>query len=245
MKTYLVISDLHCPFQHPAAFDFLNNLKKYYKPDIVVCIGDEIDAYAFSRFDKDPEMSSPADELARAVASLKTLYKIFPKVYVCESNHTLRPWKKAKAAGIPERMVKSYRDVLQAPDDWVWAHAHAFDNDVWRAITAGYNEKFSSDAIVFMHGDGYSGKGAATDAAEKNRANTVMGHTHSYPGLSYCGNQFGAIWGLNVGCLIDVQSPAFSYAKRNKNFPVIGTGVLIEGKPVFVPLEKQNLNPSA
>ena len=37
----LVISDMHVPFHHPDAFDFLRALKKKYKPDRIVCIGDE------------------------------------------------------------------------------------------------------------------------------------------------------------------------------------------------------------
>jgi predicted phosphodiesterase len=43
-KSVLVISDLHIPYHHPQAFDFLQALKTKYKPDHIVNIGDELDA---------------------------------------------------------------------------------------------------------------------------------------------------------------------------------------------------------
>ena len=39
----LCISDLHMPFHHPKAFQFLRALKDKYKPTFVVCMGDEAD----------------------------------------------------------------------------------------------------------------------------------------------------------------------------------------------------------
>ena len=45
-KSVLVISDLHIPYHHPDAFKFLAALKKKYKPDLVVNIGDEIDQHS-------------------------------------------------------------------------------------------------------------------------------------------------------------------------------------------------------
>lgn len=62
----LTVSDLHCPWQHPDAFDFLADLARRYKPDKVVVLGDEIDAQAFSRFPRNPDMHSPGHEIDAA-----------------------------------------------------------------------------------------------------------------------------------------------------------------------------------
>jgi hypothetical protein len=51
----LVIPDLHCPFEHPDALEFLRAVKKRFMPSVFVCLGDEIDAHAFSRYPKDPD----------------------------------------------------------------------------------------------------------------------------------------------------------------------------------------------
>ena len=45
-KSILVISDLHTPYEHPDVVPFLTAIKAKYKPDTVVCIGDEIDYHA-------------------------------------------------------------------------------------------------------------------------------------------------------------------------------------------------------
>jgi predicted phosphodiesterase len=62
-KSVLVISDLHIPYHHPDAFEFLKTLKKKYKPDLVVNIGDEIDQHSFSFHNHHPDLKSPGDEL--------------------------------------------------------------------------------------------------------------------------------------------------------------------------------------
>mgnify|MGYP003679021094 CR=1 FL=1 len=45
-KSILCISDLHIPYHHPQAFDFLKALKKKINPDLIVCGGDELDKHA-------------------------------------------------------------------------------------------------------------------------------------------------------------------------------------------------------
>ena len=47
-KRILVISDLHIPYHRPDSFEFLKEIKKQYKPDTIVNIGDEIDCRAVS-----------------------------------------------------------------------------------------------------------------------------------------------------------------------------------------------------
>ena len=43
---------------------------------------------------------------------------------------------------------------------------------------------------------------------------------------------------LKVGCLINMKSLAFEYNKLQKSRPVIGTGVIIDGLPKLIPMEK-------
>ena len=51
----LVISDCHFPFAHPDWHEYLSKLKKIYKPDHVIQIGDEADV----RADRNSGMPSP------------------------------------------------------------------------------------------------------------------------------------------------------------------------------------------
>lgn len=76
----LIISDLHCPWQHPDAFDFLRALKKKIKPQFVLNLGDEADAHALSFHETNPDLPSAGDELSLAKTELHELEKIFPEM---------------------------------------------------------------------------------------------------------------------------------------------------------------------
>lgn len=216
MRT-LVISDFHAPFGHPGAVDFLSKLRREVKPDEVVCIGDEHDAHGWSRHQRSPDAPGQREELELARKQLAPLYKLFPKVKVCRSNHGERSFKAAARAGLPAEFIRSSKDVLAAPSGWDWAF------------------EWLVDGVVYAHGEGVSGKDGAMKLAERNRCSTVIGHLHSNGGIAYSAGAHDMIWAMAVGCLIDVSSIAFEYAKHGKR-PVLGTGYVIDGVPYFEPL---------
>ena len=75
-KKVLLISDLHIPYHHPESFDFLQALKKEYKPDFILCGGDETDAHALSMHSHDPDLDSAGKELVEAKKHIKELLNI-------------------------------------------------------------------------------------------------------------------------------------------------------------------------
>ena len=79
VKNILIISDIHLPFQHPQAFEFLEKVKKDVMPDHVISIGDVLDfgSVQCSR-PSDPYIDSPVFELEKAKKEIKTLEKLFP-----------------------------------------------------------------------------------------------------------------------------------------------------------------------
>lgn len=216
----LVISDMHLPYQHPGCLDFLADLKRRWKPERVVCIGDEVDFHRLSTHTQEPGLLSVGEEVREAVKLLRKLYVMFPEVMVCNSNHGSRLYKRAKDAGICSGWVKSLAELLEAPEGWAW-------RDFWDV-----------GGIHFRHGDGFSGKNAALIAAEKVRRNVAIGHVHTAAGVQYSGGHFGTVWGMSVGCLIDPAREAFGYAKFQASRPVLGTGYVLGGTtPIFLPLE--------
>lgn len=217
-ETVLAIGDLHCPFEHKDALDFLTTIKEEYSPTKVVCMGDEIDAYALSSYIHDPDGMSSGQENDLAIKKLKDYYKLFPEVMVCTSNHTVRPFKRAFESGIPKRFLKSYGESLEAPVTWQW-------KDHWMI-----------DEVVYEHGEGLSGEAAARNGAKGNMRSTVIGHVHSFAGISYLSTPEKLLFGFNVGCLIDVDSYAFTYGKHFKAKPIIGAGIIHKGVPTFIPM---------
>ncbi len=218
-EVVLAIPDLHIPFQHPDAFEFLKAVKKKYRPTQIVCLGDEIDSYAISDYNSDPDALSPGDEYDKSITKLKELYKIFPEALVCTSNHTARPFKKAVKAGIPARFLKSYRELLQAPSGWNWAF------------------KWEVGGIRYDHGENYpSGHTAPKLSCDVNRRSTVFGHLHSFGGITYVANDTEMLFGMNCGCLIDMETYAFHYSKKFRYKPTLGCGVVVRGVPHFIPM---------
>ena len=81
-KKILVISDMHIPYHHKDSIKFLKEIKKEFKPDTVINIGDSLDFHAISMHDSNPDLFSAGAELAEARKYVKiledmvTLYRV-------------------------------------------------------------------------------------------------------------------------------------------------------------------------
>lgn len=216
----LAIPDLQYPFAHKDHLDFLQAVKEQEKPNKIVNMGDEVDFHALGDYDHDPDGFSAGMELETAIKDLEKLYKVFPKVQVCVSNHTSRPYRRAFKFGIPSAFIKSYKEFLNAPKGWEWA------------------DNFEIDGVIYEHGDapGISGSMGALKAALKNMQSTCIGHLHSYAGIQWSANAKHLIFGFNTGCLIDKDAYAFKYGKNLKDKPILGAGIIEDGIPLFIPM---------
>ena len=97
----LIIPDLHFPYCHPDALDFLHKLKVKLQPTRIICGGDELDYHALSFHDSDPDLESSGRELVLALGYVDTLHELFPKMELLESNHGSMFYRKAKANNMP------------------------------------------------------------------------------------------------------------------------------------------------
>ena len=221
MSKVLVIPDIHFGSKdshHPDVYKFLAAVKKKFSPDKVVCLGDLADWNSINMHDKSPEEQGPAQELATIRKMVKPLFKMFPKIMICTSNHDDLPFRRASKFGIPMELLLDHRGILEAPKTWVWA-------DQWEI-----------DGVIFEHGTGFSGKDGALKAAMANMQNTCIGHLHSHAGIQFYANAKTLLFGFNAGCLINKDSSVFSYAKHIKAKPIIGCGLIISGVPQFIPM---------
>lgn len=218
-RRVLAIGDIHSPFEHRYYLDFLVETYQKWNCDTVVCMGDEADFHAFSKYTTDPNGHSPGRELELAVEHLKPYYEAFPVVQVCTSNHTIRPLKKGFEFGLPRELFKSYREFLQAPEGWTW------------------HNSIEIDGVLYHHGEGYSGALGHHKAALNAMKSTVIGHIHSHGGVAYIQTEFKRIFGLQTGCGVDIEAYAFAYGKNCAFKPTLGCGVILEGKEAyFIPM---------
>jgi len=218
-SSVLIISDQHIPYQHYDMIKFLRALKKKYKPDLVINMGDEADKHALSFHPTDSDLFSAGDELKETIKYLKGLYDLFPEMHIMESNHGSMVMRKAKANGIPLHYFKSYNDVYELPKTWKW------HNDKVTRLSNGQ--------------DVYTCHGKIKDSAKLSQQmamNVIQGHYHESFKIEFWSNPNNLFWGMNVGCLIDNNSMAFAYNKLFPKRPIIGTGVIINGYPRLEPM---------
>ncbi len=218
-RRILVISDLHCPYNHPDSVAFLKAIKAKYSPTRVILSGDEADFHNISFHDADPDLDSAGVELEKAIKALQPIYKLFPVAEVLESNHGSLVLRKAIANGLSKKFFKSPGEILGAPKGWTWH----FD------LVVGLPDRTT---CYFHHSKGVNAK----KNSQAMGSSFVQGHHHETFEISYWGNPNALLFGMTVGCLVDTKSLALAYNKNNLKRPVIGCAVIIDSKPVLIPM---------
>jgi hypothetical protein len=217
-KSILVISDLHSPYLHPDVVPFLAAVKKKYKPDVVICIGDEADFHDASFHESNPDLDSAGVELVKAIEGLRPIYKLFPKVTVVESNHGSMILRKAVVGKIPSKAIRSYNEILEAPKGWKWV----FDVIIKTAI----------GPIYFCHGK----TGTPGKLASQYGMSTCQGHFHEKAQITYISTPEKLMTDVHTGCLANDKSLALGYNKINPKRPIVSLVVYTNGTPQIVPM---------
>lgn len=215
-----IIGDTHEPYCHPDYAQFCLETFDRFHVDVVVHIGDLLDAHTISQHPKSPEALSPAEEFKQAKERLAKWYELFPEVKMCLGNHDERIVKAAASSNLPKMLVKTLPEAFDMPKGWE------------------ISDKFIIDGVLYEHGTGSSGANAHVTRALHNMMSTVIGHVHSYGGCQNWTNSEGKrMFGLQVGCGIDISKVAFSYAKSYPKKPTLGCGVVLGGTtPIFIPM---------
>lgn len=217
-----VFSDPHIPFNHPNYLQFCIDTFKQYGVGQVVCAGDLVDHHAISRFQSEPCAKGAYDELDMSIAEVAKYVKAFPKVKMCKGNHDAIPYRQAAAVGIGERYLKTFSELFNLPKTWE------------------IEEEFIINGVLYKHGINCMGKDGAINTAIQERMSTVIGHSHAFGGCKYSANKRDIIFGMNVGCGIDIDAYAFAYGKYDKNRPTLGCGIVFnDSNAIFVPMGRE------
>jgi len=166
-----------------------------------------------------PDNKSPGDELDAAIDALKPLHKAFPKMRLCESNHGSMLYRRAVAAGIPDKMLRRLDEIYKTPG-WSW-HDEIIDE-----IRPGV-------AVCFRHS---FGPNISTALPRQGGVCVVQGHHHGRLNVEYLETPSVRIFGMTVGCLIDKKALAFSYNRLQQSRPILGCGVIVRGMPIPIPM---------
>jgi hypothetical protein len=211
------------PYHHKDSHRFLSAIKKKYldQKSLIINLGDEIDGNQISMHDKDPDMPfSPCKEFEESIKALKPFYKLFPKMYLCESNHGSLVYRRAKKFGIPLALIKSYQEILETPN-WEW------HEDILLTTNMG--------DVYICHGKtATSGK-----LAKEQGASAIQGHFHGKFQLLWFKTSTTERFDCYSGCLVDRDNLAFSYGKNHLPKPILGATLL--SKSGYPSLIKMNL----
>jgi len=205
-----IVGDTHLPFERPDYLNFCIEIFDRCKCKTIVHIGDLVDNNAISFHEHNPDGKSPADEMAEVDEHLKRWFGAFPEMYLCLGNHDRLPQRKALFNGIPNRLVRSFREIWNFPLGW-------HDDFSWEIF-----------GVRYLHGTGFSGQYAHIRAAENARQSCVIGHTHSTAAVNYLVSEKDRIFGMNVGSGIDRKQYAFHYGRDCLKKPVLACGVVTD-----------------
>ena len=221
----LIIGDSQIPFEHPQYADFCKAVHDKFKCKRVVHIGDILDCYNWSSYDKSPDAPSPTQEVRMVHKSFKRWGKLFPKVEAVVGNHDNRVRTRLKNAGFPEWSLpfeEVLRKVYQIPKGW------RLHDELTVTTPMG--------PVTFMHGDERGGSRVAGKTAQLFGGSVVRGHMHTKSYVHYHSLKRALIFDMVVGCGIDKKAVAFEYSKKDLLRPILSAGVICDGIPHIVPM---------
>lgn len=234
----IILPDSQAPFHHPRYIEFTQRVAKEFKCKKASHIGDLFDFRFLSSHSKRPDPDdplSPRDEYKRSIEFAKELFSKLPVEEICQSNHELRVWKRAKEQGLPSFLLKDYIEILKLPK-------------YVRVVNA---ISHYGGRVVLEHG--HRVKGSSWNAylahLNSNGVSTIIGHHSFSAGIIYKSNwsadkyKRAQRFFMNVGCLVDEHSWGMEWCKDFTNRMVMGCGVLTWDKkrklviPHFIPLD--------
>lgn len=220
-KRVLFISDTHIPYAVEGYLKFLKHLKEKFKPEIIIHGGDELDYHAISFHDSIGELFSSGHELDRSIIEIQEgLHKLFPKLYLLESNHGSLVFRKMLHHGIPIRHLKPLHELYETPL-WEW------HNRILLRTNKG--------KVAVSHGM----SGVAGAWSKLTGTSTVEFHFHTMHHITRYKVMDKETFSMHCGCLADQEKMAFSYAKSNMKEFINGTGgINARGEPILFPYYK-------
>lgn len=122
----LCISDMHLPYHHKDAMDFLRALDNYYNFDEILNVGDLYDHHRGSYHESEPDAYGEEEEYRLAMKAAHELQDIFPNMVITEGNHDAIPQRKLRTVGLPTSVLSDYNQMYGTESTWEWKKEHWF-----------------------------------------------------------------------------------------------------------------------
>lgn len=218
------IGDVHCPYQDERAVKMVLKFLKDYKPTHLYLIGDIIDFYGLSRFDKSPDrITVLGEEIDETVELLDRIRKTCPrsKIFFQDGNHEARldTWKckHPEVAALKQLTVPALLEL-----------------DKFNIKHTNYAGSWNHADMSINHGNVVRGKSGASayGELEKRYSSGISGHTHRMAAIHTTrgGKQYS--WYEN-GCLCETEPDYCTNPDWQQGFHVSS---VIDGKTFTTPM---------
>lgn len=240
MEKLILLGDTHFPFQDKQTIRLVLKFLKEWEPDKVCLMGDIVDCYAISRFDKNPKRAFKLlDEFKSAKKFLKEVRDNAPNADITflEGNHEARfvkyLWRKAPELAEDDELTIEHK--LGLKELGITHHS--------------YGEGVDIGDLYLTHGDLISKHSGWTAKAhyEKHGGSGACGHSHR--GGTYYKTKRGdtCVW-AETFCLCDLapeyvhnpdwcQGFSLVYFIRDRFFfqqvPIVDRRFVVEGKYIY------------
>lgn len=222
----VVLGDCHFPFADKRALNKVYALIERLQPQYTVQIGDVLDLFAFSRYGKSANHSTPASELKSGRREAENMWlsvgQAAPKTIKKQllGNHDARIYKKIEEK-LPELAgILGLDDIFQFKD----VTTAKSDKDILKL-------KFGATPVWFHHG--FLSKPG--DHVKFFGQNCVTGHSHRGHVL-YDHTYSKVLYDANCGYLGNPKAHVFNYGAVTKNKWTTGCLVIDDLGPRFVNL---------
>lgn len=210
MKHAVCFGDTHYPFHDARALKVIAKLLADVQPDVVIHMGDLVDCWQISDFDKEPSRrESLQQDINAATALLKQWYMLTPNAerYYLEGNHEFRLTRTINRMTGTQREVANL-DVFQQYVNWPSILATAgLPAGSWEFVPAqGQARRRIFPNLITKHGTRVTKWSAMTAKAEWERygKSGLSGHTHRL-GQFFHNDYNGAHTWLETGCSCDLN----------------------------------------
>jgi len=207
----LILADVHVPFHSAKDLEIAINYGIEHKCTDVILLGDFIDAYSISHFERDINLRDFSKEVTIAKEILTILEDNFKgqNIYL-EGNHCNR-YNKYLNKQAPELLgleSLSFRSI--------------FGLENWTIVNEKRPLKIGN--MYLMHGDqiSASGKNKAQGIYNKTKSNCIIGHYHKTSIYSEVGLDGKQVTCYSVGCLSKLN-PLYNPCHNSYN---LGFGIL-------------------
>ena len=196
-KTFLFIGDIHVPFHDVLATNLLLEFIRTHKPDTIYLIGDIVDFYTLSKYDKNPQrLITLQDDLDQAVELLTAIREAAGtecRMYFRSGNHEYRL----------DKYLAAHPEISQLR---AMRLSSLLEFKALEIKEIGYTEYHELFGMQIEHGDLVRKRSGSTAGGmlDKRWKSGISGHTHRL-GVHYISNQSGDYFWAENGCLCSVS----------------------------------------